>query len=336
MNPNQLKAAALSLERRKRINRLKKMILTVVSASILLLLVVCGFLLFHVFSAQKTIKDLKKENQKLQEENQLLAVHIDDKAMVKEPAGGDSIAAEPGEQTEQNEPAGDATQAGQPGENQAEAAPAEEVKKVYLTFDDGPSENTGPILDILKQYNIKATFFVIGKTDQTSQDLYRRIVAEGHSLGIHTYSHRYTEVYASMDSFKNDILSLQALLKEATGKDVYLYRFPGGSSNSVSKVPISDCIRFLNENGFTYFDWNVTNGDATGKKLSSEEMTACVMNDVPKVRNATILMHDGPGKQMTVTSLPMIIEQLQASGVTFAALDENAVPVQHVKADSVQ
>lgn len=334
MNPNQLKAAALSLERRKRVNRLKKMILTIVSVSMLVLLFVCGFLLFRVFSAQKTIKELKQENQKLQEENQLLSVHIDDKATVQETAEGNSSTAEPDGQTDQNEE--QAGEAEQLGESQAEAAPEEEVKKVYLTFDDGPSENTGAILDILKQYNIKATFFVIGKTDQTSQDLYRRIVAEGHSLGIHTYSHRYTEVYASLDSFKNDVLSLQALLKEATGKDVYLYRFPGGSSNSVSKVPIADCIRFLNENGFTYFDWNVTNGDATGKKLSSEEMLAYVMNDVPKVRNATILMHDGPGKQMTVTSLPMIIEQLQASGVTFAALDENAVPVQHVKADSVQ
>lgn len=331
MDPNQLKAAALSLERRKRINRLKKMILTIVSVSMLVLLVVCGFLLFHVFSAQKTIKDLKQENQKLQEENQLLSVHIDDKPLAQIDVSDDSIAAEPDEQTGQEEQT-----AQEPAGDHAEAAPEENVKKVYLTFDDGPSENTGQILDILKQYNIKATFFVIGKTDQTSQDLYRRIVAEGHSLGIHTYSHRYTEVYASLDSFKNDVLSLQALLKEATGKEVYLYRFPGGSSNTVSKVPIADCIRFLNENGFTYFDWNVTNGDATGKKMSSEEMTACVMNDVPKVRNATILMHDGPGKQMTVTSLPMIIEQLQASGVTFAALDENAVPVQHVKADSVQ
>ncbi len=338
MDSNQPAAISLSLERRRRVNRLKRIILTTIVVIILALLVVCGFLLFGFFSAQNRIKELEKENQKLQEENQFLSAYVDEGATARIGAGEDQIQAaaqaeaEAAAQTEDTQTAQD----GQTPAEQVTEADQENVKRVYLTFDDGPSENTGAVLDILKQYQVKATFFVIGKTDETSIQLYRRIVEEGHSLGIHSYTHRYSQVYSSLDAFKNDVLSLQALLKEATGKDIYIYRFPGGSSNTVSKIPIEDCIRFLKENGFTYYDWNATNGDASGKKLAVEQMVASVMGDFPKYHNLTVLMHDGPGKQQTVAALPALIEQLQANGVVFASLDENAVPVQHVKAESVQ
>lgn len=300
---------------------------------ILALLVVCGFLIFGVFSAQNRIKELEKENQKLQEENQFLSAYVDEGATARIAAGEDQIQAAAQAEAEA---AAQTVQDGQiPAEQETEAG-QENVKRVYLTFDDGPSENTGAVLDILKQYQVKATFFVIGKTDEESIQLYNRILNEGHSLGIHSYTHRYSQVYASLDAFKNDVLSLQALLKEATGRDIYLYRFPGGSSNTVSKIPIEDCIRFLKENGFTYYDWNATNGDASGKKLAVEQMVASVMGDFPKYHNLTVLMHDGPGKQQTVASLPALIEQLQANGVVFEPIDENAVPVQHVKVESVQ
>ena len=109
-------------------------------------------------------------------------------------------------------------------------------KKVYLTFDDGPSKNTTQILDILDEYNIKATFFVVGKTDNYSKDIYRRIVDEGHSLGLHSYSHRYEIIYESLDNFQYDLYKLQEFLYDVTNYKANIYRFPGGSGNEVTII----------------------------------------------------------------------------------------------------
>ena len=316
---SQKTGASLSVERRKRINKIKKLIIGIIIIGVSILLIICGILFARLFSAQKRIKQLEKENQKLIEENFELASRLE--KSVTEMVDS-SVSGEIPETAE-------VQQAVQPEE------PQEGVKHIYLTFDDGPSENTGAILDILKQYNVKATFFVIGKTDQVSIDLYKRIVAEGHSLGIHSYSHKYTQIYESMESFQNDVLSLQAHLKEVTGQEVYLYRFPGGSSNTVSKVSIEDCIRFLSDNGFTYYDWNATNGDATGRQISTEEMVSSVMNELEKYQNITVLMHDGAGKQQTVEALPAIIEQLQAQGTQILPITDETAPVQHKKVESV-
>lgn len=114
------------------------------------------------------------------------------------------------------------------------------IRRVYLTFDDGPSANTDRILDILAQYGVKATFFVVGKEGYTDQ--YRRIVEDGHTLAMHSYSHRYNEVYASLDSYKADLTKLHDYLYELTGEDCRFVRFPGGSSNTVSKVSMWDLI----------------------------------------------------------------------------------------------
>ncbi len=321
-------AAALSAERRKRVNKLKKAILGSIIICISVLLIVCGVLLARLFSAQKRIKILERENEKLIEENAELTARLEESVAEMVDAKVSEVIPEEEVPVSAQQP--------QTSEQAAQTEqPVENVKHIYLTFDDGPSENTGAILDILKQYNVKATFFVIGKTDQTSLDLYNRIVAEGHSLGIHSYTHKYTQVYESMESFQNDVLSLQAHLKSVTGQDVHLYRFPGGSSNKVSKVPIEECIRFLSENGFTYFDWNATNGDATGRDMSVEEMVSSVISEVDKYQNLTVLMHDGAGKQKTVEALPAIIEQLQAKGTQILPIIDSTPPCQHKKVESV-
>ena len=311
--------ASLSVERRKRINQIKKTIIGVIIVVVSILLITCGILLAHLFTAQKRIRQLEKENQKLTEENDELLSRLEKNVteMVDSSVSGEIPETAEVQQAVQAE------------------EPQEDIKHVYLTFDDGPSENTGAILDILKQYNVKATFFVIGKTDQASIDSYKRIVAEGHSLGIHSYSHKYTQIYESMEAFRNDVLSLQAHLREITGQEVHLYRFPGGSSNTVSKVPIEECIRFLSENGFTYYDWNATNGDATGRQMSTEEMVSSVTNELEKYQNITVLMHDGPGKQQTVEALPIIIEQLQGQEVQILPITDQTPPVQHKKVESV-
>ena len=117
-------------------------------------------------------------------------------------------------------------------------------KRAYLTFDDGPSDQTGEILDILKEHNVKATFFVIGRNERY-YPMYKRIVEEGHTLAIHSYSHEYSTIYASYDNFVNDVEELRKLLYDVTGVDCRYYRFPGGSSNRVTQVPVNDLIDYL-------------------------------------------------------------------------------------------
>ena len=116
-----------------------------------------------------------------------------------------------------------------------------ETKRAYLTFDDGPSGNTGEILDILDANDVKATFFVVGRGDEY-YDTYRDIVGRGHTLALHSYTHDYDKIYASLDDFAEDIEELRNLLYDVTGVNCVYYRFPGGSSNTVSKVDMDTLI----------------------------------------------------------------------------------------------
>ena len=220
-------------------------------------------------------------------------------------------------------------------DNEIEDDKSSQQKKIYLTFDDGPSKNTSLILDILKEYDVKATFFVTGKTDAYSKSIYKRIVDEGHSIGLHSFSHRYDEIYASLDNFAKDLNTLSDLVYEATGYRSKFYRFPGGSGNAVSKIDMSTFIRYIDENDYTYFDWNVENGDATGKRLSVEEVYNNVMNGVKRVNNSTILMHDGPDKDTTVEALPSIIEGLLNENYLILPISEETKPVQQIKVSNV-
>lgn len=210
-----------------------------------------------------------------------------------------------------------------------------EKQKVYLTFDDGPSENTAKILDILKEKNVKATFFVIGQEDDESKALYQRIVAEGHTLGMHSFSHKYNVIYESLESFSEDVAHLQSYLAEVTGVTPEIMRFPGGSSNQVSNTDMTEFIRFLNEKGITYYDWNVASGDATSQAYTPDELVQNVMNDVGRYKTSIVLMHDSSTKSSTVEALVPMIEQLQASGAELLPIDENTALIQQIPADSV-
>jgi len=211
-----------------------------------------------------------------------------------------------------------------------------DIHKVYLTFDDGPSSNTEEILDILKQYNIKATFFVIGKEDDASKALYKRIVDEGHTLGMHSYSHKYSVLYESMDSFEQDFSQIQNYLFEVTGKECLFYRFPGGSSNHVSNTDMSEFIRYLNKQGITYFDWNVSSGDATSQAYTPNELVENVMKDVVKYKTSVVLMHDAETKDNTVEALVPMIESLQSMGAEILPIDDGTTVIQHIAASSVE
>ncbi len=212
----------------------------------------------------------------------------------------------------------------------------EAVKKVYLTFDDGPSKNTEQILDILDQYQIKATFFVTGRQDKESIERYRMIAQSGHTIGMHSYSHKYDEIYHSTEAFEQDLDQIQKLLKDKAGIKCMLYRFPGGSSNQVSSMDMTEFIRILNQRGITYFDWNVECGDASYVQYSAKEMVANVMKDVVKYHTSVVLMHDAENKQNTIKALPKIIKQLQKMDAQLLPIDENTQVVQHVSAESVK
>ncbi len=187
-----------------------------------------------------------------------------------------------------------------------------DTHKVYLTFDDGPSSRTDDILDILAEYGVKATFFVVGRESEEDYRLYNRIVDEGHTLGMHSYSHRYSKIYSGEEAFTEDLDKLTDLIEDTTGVTPKFYRFPGGSSNTVSSIDIHRFIDILDERGISYFDWNVSVGDATGLPITADAIVSNALSGVEERESTVILMHDGQYKKATVDALPRIIEALQS------------------------
>jgi Predicted xylanase/chitin deacetylase len=218
-----------------------------------------------------------------------------------------------------------------------EAATEEPVlngHKVYLTFDDGPSIYTDQILDILKEKDVKATFFVVSD-DYTYADELNRIVREGHTLGMHSMSHKYEIIYKDLLSFKEDVQGIHDLLYDITGVDTKYYRFPGGSSNTVSKAPIDECINYLDSQGITYFDWNALNGDAEYVTYSAEELNSNVMGYVrANPEDSIVLLHDQLYHGATVEALPDLIDQLKSEGYEIVPIDDSTIPVQHRNSES--
>lgn len=210
-----------------------------------------------------------------------------------------------------------------------------DVHKVYLTFDNSPSRHTEEILDILAAYDVKATFFVIGREDEESQELYRRIVEEGHTLGMRSYSNRYSVIYRSKEAFAEDYRKLKDYLFELTGVECSLYRFPGGSGNQISDVPMEELVQFLNEQGVTYYDWNVSAGDGASAAYTAEEIVENISSDVVKYKTSVVALQDASDDRRTVEVLEPLIESLKAMGAELLPIDENTRVIQSVKADSV-
>lgn len=209
-------------------------------------------------------------------------------------------------------------------------------KVVYLTFDDGPSHNTERILDILDEYNVKATFFTIGNEAEEFVDVYKRIIEDGHSLGMHSYSHKYSEIYKSVEAFDADFNKVSGYIESVTGAAPKLYRFPGGSSNLVSAIPMENFIRYLNEKNVTYFDWNVSAQDAEGKELPVETMLDNIFKDINKKDICVVLMHDSDDLGTTVDMLPELLKRLVEMDAVILPITENTTLIQHIASDSVQ
>lgn len=206
-----------------------------------------------------------------------------------------------------------------------------QLHQVYLTFDDGPSVYTDKILDILSEYEVKATFFVVGKEDDASQAAIRRIVEEGHTLGMHSYSHKYASLYRSVDAFAEDFHKLQDYLYDLTGVKSVFYRFPGGSSNTVSPLNIRVFIDFLDTQDVTFYDWNIASGDGGSRLLDTGTLLSNSTGDIGKWGTSMILLHDSADKPTTVDALPTILDKILAMEDTvILPVTEDTEPVQHI------
>jgi len=201
---------------------------------------------------------------------------------------------------------------------------------IYLTFDDGPSSNTTKILDILKEQNIKATFFVVNY-GSWYDDVVRRIVNEGHTIALHSYTHQYKLIYSSEDAYFDDLYKLRDRVKETTGIESNIIRFPGGSSNTISsfnKGIMTRIVKLVKEKGFHYFDWNVDSRDAGGAK-NRDEVYNNVINNLMRNRNNVVLMHDLGSNNKTIEALPDIISNAKSKGYTFSKITYDTPMVVH-------
>ncbi|MGE4549429.1 MAG: polysaccharide deacetylase family protein [Intestinibacillus sp.] len=207
------------------------------------------------------------------------------------------------------------------------AQSADDPKAVYLTFDDGPSKNTATILDALQAANTHATFFVIGKNIAGHEALLKRMVAEGHTVAIHTYSHDYKAIYASVDAFLDDFQKTYQAVYDACGVYPTMFRFPGGSINAYNAALYEQIIAEMTRRGFVYYDWSVSSEDATGKKLTSDQIVANVVNGVAGSKHPVVLMHDSGEKTATAGAVQGMVQQLTAKGYTCKALTNDVRPI---------
>jgi len=206
---------------------------------------------------------------------------------------------------------------------------AETDEKVcYLTFDDGPTEeNTPKVLDTLKEHGIKATFFVIGREGEASNDLYRRIVDEGHTIAVHTYSHDYEEIYSSVESYLEDFSKISNYIEIITGVKPEIFRFPGGSVNGYNAGIYEEIIAEMLRRGYTYYDWNVTSRDTVTGVTPSDILRNVAYAADEEEDDIVVLMHDGENHENTAVALDEVITELERQGFTFAALDKNVSPI---------
>ena len=201
---------------------------------------------------------------------------------------------------------------------------------IYLTFDDGPSQNTIEILKILKENDIKATFFITGASNQYDY-LIKQAMTEGHTIALHSYTHDYEKIYASIDAYFNDLMAVQNRVYNVTGLRPILIRFPGGSSNTVSRFNPKIMTYLASEvtnKGFIYFDWNVSAEDA-GSAKTVYDIYYNVIKDLRPNRSNIVLMHDASSKTLTVEALKQVIIYAKANGYVFAPLTSTSYTAHH-------
>jgi peptidoglycan/xylan/chitin deacetylase (PgdA/CDA1 family) len=308
----------------KRIRYLRRLILTSVAAACLIPICICVILAVRYdrlnSKYEQARADLDWYRQRFGNEKDILALEDTDETPSE---GGEGSSAGAFESMDVDYATVDVSGAQNPED-------IEGTRYVYLTFDDGPSIYTDEILDILAEYDVKATFFVCGKPDAKYTDSYKRIVDEGHTLGMHSYSHKYSDIYSSVDAFSEDFKKLRHFLYDTTDVLPRYYRFPGGSSNKVTKVDIHELMDVLEADGVTYFDWNVSAGDDRAG-ATKDTIYNNIVGNIPRFKHCIVLMHDAADKKSTVEALPEVIEAIQAMDDTvIVPITDDTLPVQHI------
>lgn len=213
-------------------------------------------------------------------------------------------------------------------------APETEKSKIcYLTFDDGPSQNTVSILDTLKQYNAKATFFIVGSEIEGHEDIIKRMAEEGHTVAIHCNRHEYGDLYSSVDGFLKDFNTIYNRLYELTGQYPQCFRFPGGSNNAIAERhnTTQEIIDEMTARGFDYYDWNAYTGDAESGSSAARVYSKAVSEITGSARDEVILLaHDAAAKKDTANQLPKILEALKDQ-VEFLPITTTTKPIQFIK-----
>lgn len=333
----------------KKAERQQKGNITLLRMSVAIWMLLCAVLLIRIKGLNETIEVLKDRTDRLtkivMEQRDILEELTQNRSTGQggDGAGGGVSSAEGGFR-ESGEAIGAQGSSRQDGNQMAErrqgiigTAQLEEdeiaaAHKVYLTFDDGPGTNTQKILDILDKYDVKATFFVVGREGRDAEEAMKRIVEEGHTLGMHSYTHDYSQIYESVESFGEDLDREQEYIYEVTGVWTGLYRFPGGSSNTVSKIDMGEFARYLDDQGIRFFDWNISSGDGGSFLVPTETLVENCTADIRKHSTSVVLMHDAAGKTTTLEALPTIIETIQAMDDTvLLPITEETKLIQHIQ-----
>ena len=207
-----------------------------------------------------------------------------------------------------------------------ESNPGPDEKVVYFTFDDGPWTGTPRLLDILDQYTIKACFFVTAQSMETEplKNMLKQIKDRGHNVAVHSLTHNYKKIYASVDAFMSDYDAMDDLIFQATGEHSKMLRFPGGSNASYNKAIRPQLLQAVRDRGIVYFDWNSFDGDVEGKK--GQELIDQTIKQVNENTHSILLMHDMPSTAFVHDALPTIRERLTADGYKFELLNDNTPP----------
>lgn len=198
---------------------------------------------------------------------------------------------------------------------------------VYLTFDSSLGSNTGRVLDALNRYGVKATFFVSGASDTDQAALMSRIVAEGHSIGLSSYSGSYQEIYASVPAYLEDFQKIYDQVYQNTGIRAEMFRFPGGSVNAYNSGIYRELISEMLRRRFVFFDWNVSGEDTRLTAQTGEQIRDNVVSGMSGRDRGIVFLQDGAGKEAVADALPGIIESLLNQGYSFQPLTADVLPV---------
>lgn len=206
----------------------------------------------------------------------------------------------------------------------------EQSKKVaYLTFDDGPSELTERVLDVLEAYDIRATFFLVGcNITEETEPTVQRMAANNHVIGLHTYCHEGNEIYKSAQTYLEDLEKTKQRVYEVTGKEVSMFRFPWGSANNYLKRIEGSLFPLLEEKGYNYYDWNVSAEDSVGTP-TAYSILHNIKKDFTRYDKPIVLMHDSSTNSLTAELLPDIIVMIKDAGYQFDTLDHLDKPYQY-------